>query len=90
MAELGDAADTEHRAIGAYAATRADAVIAVGPDARLIATGAGDRATALPTNAAAADWLRSRLAPGDVVLVKASRAARLDEVAEAIEALDRL
>ena len=30
------------------------------------------------------DWLRSHLAAGDVVLVKASRAARLDEVAAAL------
>jgi UDP-N-acetylmuramoyl-tripeptide--D-alanyl-D-alanine ligase len=35
-------------------------------------------------NAAAVDWLRRHLAPGDLVLVKASREARLDEVAAAI------
>ncbi|MEU5873976.1 UDP-N-acetylmuramoyl-tripeptide--D-alanyl-D-alanine ligase [Glycomyces sp. NPDC047369] len=89
MAELGDVADAEHRRIGAYAAARADIVVAVGAEARLIAEGAGEDAIALSDNGTAADWLRGRLAPGDVVLVKASRAAGLDEVAEAVEALAR-
>jgi len=89
MAELGAVADAEHRRIGAYAAARADIVVAVGEEARLIAEGAGDDAVALPDNGTAADWLRDRLAPGDVVLVKASRAAGLDEVADAVEALAR-
>jgi UDP-N-acetylmuramoyl-tripeptide--D-alanyl-D-alanine ligase len=43
--------------------------------------GAGERALALAGNDAAVDWLRGHLAAGDVVLVKASRAARLNEVA---------
>lgn len=85
MAELGDASETEHRAIGRYAAAKADIVIAVG-DARPIADGAGGQAIALADNGAAIDWLRASLAPGDIVLVKASREARLDEVAAAIEA----
>ncbi|WP_335990757.1 UDP-N-acetylmuramoyl-tripeptide--D-alanyl-D-alanine ligase [Glycomyces sp. MUSA5-2] len=89
MAELGEAADEEHRRIGAYAAARADIVVAVGEEARLIAEGAGEGAVALPDKGTAADWLRDRLAPGDVVLVKASRAAGLDEVADAVEALAR-
>ncbi|NUQ90710.1 MAG: UDP-N-acetylmuramoyl-tripeptide--D-alanyl-D-alanine ligase, partial [Glycomyces artemisiae] len=37
MAELGEVADAEHRRIGAYAAARADIVVAVGEEARLIA-----------------------------------------------------
>ncbi|PRY55941.1 UDP-N-acetylmuramoyl-tripeptide--D-alanyl-D-alanine ligase [Glycomyces artemisiae] len=89
MAELGSVADAEHRRIGAYAAARADIVVAVGAEARLLAEGAGKGAVALPDNGSAADWLRDRLAPGDVVLVKASRAAGLDEVADAVEALAR-
>jgi UDP-N-acetylmuramoyl-tripeptide--D-alanyl-D-alanine ligase len=47
-------------------------------------TRAGGRTVALADNAAAVDWLRTHLAPGQVVLVKASRAARLDEVAAAL------
>jgi len=88
MAELGDASAAEHFAIGAYAAARADLVIAVGEASRPIAEGAGARGTALPDNGSAIDWLRGRLAPGDIVLVKASREAKLDEIADALAAPD--
>lgn len=84
MLELGDDSEAEHRAVGEYAASRADVVAAVGEAARPIADGAGDRAVALAGNDAAVDWLRGYLAAGDVVLVKASREARLDEVAAAL------
>ncbi|MEU6375175.1 UDP-N-acetylmuramoyl-tripeptide--D-alanyl-D-alanine ligase [Streptomyces sp. NPDC046909] len=81
MLELGDDSEAEHRAVGAYAAARADVVAAVGEAARSIADGAGERAVILADNDAAVHWLRERLAAGDVVLVKASRGAHLDEVA---------
>jgi len=84
MLELGDDSEAEHRAVGQYAAARADVVVAVGEAARLIADGAGERGVALAGNDAAVDWLHGHLAAGDVVLVKASRAARLDEVAAAL------
>ena len=84
MLELGDDSEAEHRAVGEYAASRADVVVAVGEAARPIADGAGERAVALAGNDATVDWLRGHLAAGDVVLVKASRAARLDEVAAAL------
>jgi UDP-N-acetylmuramoyl-tripeptide--D-alanyl-D-alanine ligase len=84
MLELGDDTEAEHRAIGEYAAARADVVVAVGRGARPIADGAGDRAVALADNDAAVDWLRGHLAAGDVVLVKASREARLDQIAAAL------
>ncbi|WP_030685945.1 UDP-N-acetylmuramoyl-tripeptide--D-alanyl-D-alanine ligase [Streptomyces sp. NRRL B-1347] len=84
MLELGEESEAEHRAVGEYAASRADVVVAVGEAARLIAEGAGERAVALADNDAAVDWLRVRLADRDVVLVKASRGARLDEVAAAL------
>lgn len=84
MLELGDDSEDEHRAVGAYAASRADVVVAVGKAALPIADGAGERAVALGDNDAAVDWLRNHLVTGDVVLVKASRGARLDEVAAAL------
>jgi UDP-N-acetylmuramoyl-tripeptide--D-alanyl-D-alanine ligase len=84
MLELGDDSEAEHRAVGEYAASRADVVAAVGASARPIADGAGLRAVTLAGNEAAVDWLRGQLAAGDVVLVKASREARLDEVAAAL------
>ncbi|MEV0261181.1 UDP-N-acetylmuramoyl-tripeptide--D-alanyl-D-alanine ligase [Streptomyces sp. NPDC050617] len=85
MLELGAVGEAEHRAVGAYAASRADVVAAVGKGAGPIADGAGERAVTLADNGAAVDWLRGQLAAGDVVLVKASRGARLDEVADALE-----
>ncbi|WP_053846905.1 UDP-N-acetylmuramoyl-tripeptide--D-alanyl-D-alanine ligase [Streptomyces sp. NRRL B-24085] len=84
MLELGEDSASMHRAVGAYAATRADIVVTVGEGAQPIAEGAGRRAVALTDNGAAVDWLRARLAADDVVLVKASRGARLDEVAAAL------
>ncbi|AZM51071.1 UDP-N-acetylmuramoyl-tripeptide--D-alanyl-D-alanine ligase [Streptomyces sp. WAC 06738] len=84
MLELGEESRAAHRAVGAYAAARADLVLAVGEAARPIADGAGERAVALADNDAAVDWLRGNLAAGDVVLVKASRGAGLDEVAAAL------
>ncbi|WIM94484.1 UDP-N-acetylmuramoyl-tripeptide--D-alanyl-D-alanine ligase [Actinoplanes oblitus] len=84
MRELGDDSKAEHRAIGEYAALAADLVVVVGEAAAPIADGAGERAVALADNDAAIGWLRDHLAAGDVVLVKASRMARLDEVADAL------
>ncbi|MFI6436463.1 UDP-N-acetylmuramoyl-tripeptide--D-alanyl-D-alanine ligase [Streptomyces sp. NPDC050759] len=84
MLELGDESAAQHRAVGEYAASRADVVAAVGEAARSIADGAGERAVVLADNDAAVDWLRGHLTAGDVVLVKASRGARLDEVAAAL------
>jgi UDP-N-acetylmuramoyl-tripeptide--D-alanyl-D-alanine ligase len=83
MLELGDDSEAEHLAVGGYAASRADVVVTIGEAARPIADGAGERAVALADNDAAVDWLRSHMDAGDVVLVKASRAACLDEVAAA-------
>ena len=84
MLELGDDSAAEHRTVGEYAASRADIVLAVGDAARPIAAGAGKRALAVADNDAAVTWLRGHVTAGDVVLVKASRGAHLDEVAAAI------
>ncbi len=84
MLELGDDSVAEHRAVGRYAASRADIVIAVSEGAQPIAHGAGERALAVGDNHAAVEWLRAHVKAGDVVLVKASRAARLDEIAAAL------
>jgi UDP-N-acetylmuramoyl-tripeptide--D-alanyl-D-alanine ligase len=82
--ELGDASAAEHRAVGEYARDRADLVLAIGENVRPLATGAGQRAVHVDTNEQAIEWLRRELTAGDVVLVKASRGARLDEVAAAL------
>jgi UDP-N-acetylmuramoyl-tripeptide--D-alanyl-D-alanine ligase len=82
--ELGEASATEHRMVGAYAADRADIVLAVGETTLSLAEGAGDGARHLPDNAAAIEWLHAHLRPGDVVLVKGSRGAHVEEIADAL------
>jgi UDP-N-acetylmuramoyl-tripeptide--D-alanyl-D-alanine ligase len=77
MAELGPEAPRYHRQIGEQAAAAADILIGVGELARDYA----------PTHWAAdadeaAELLRRLLEPGDVVLVKGSRAIGLEKVAE--------
>lgn len=84
MRELGATAVEAHRSIGAYAAGHGvDEIVVVGEAARGIADGAGT-STFVADNDAALAWLRAHLAPGDVVLVKASNGARLFEVAQAL------
>ncbi len=91
MAELGDDATAEHDALGRLA-VRLDIsrVIAVGEGARALAHGAalegswnGESSWVADPNAAR-DLLSRSLEPGDVVLVKASRAARLERLAQAL------
>ena len=89
MAELGAISRASHEDVGEFAA-RADlaGLIAVGPEAEPLLAGARrvrswtGGALAVPDGAAAFDALANQLKPGDVVLVKASRAAHLEGVAE--------
>ena len=86
MRELGEAHDEEHRGVGARAvALGVDRVVVVGEAARGIHEGAGERSVLLPDNAAAVAWLAEHVTEGDVVLIKASRGARLDEVAATLQ-----
>ncbi len=91
MAELGDSSRASHEDIGAYAARAGDSglagLIAVGEQAAPLLAGARrvpswpGEALAVPDGAAALAVLANQLKPGDVVLVKASRAAHLEGVA---------
>jgi len=90
MLELGAAAEAAHRGVGEFAAAAGfDVVVGFGPGGRLIAEGA--RAADRPPEAVCvfddreglASYLRTELHPGDVVVVKASRAVRLENVLEA-------
>lgn len=86
MRELGDAHEAEHRGVGARAAELGvDRVVVVGEAARGIHEGAGERSVLLADNAAAVAWLAEHVVEGDVVLIKASRGARLDEVAATLQ-----
>jgi UDP-N-acetylmuramoyl-tripeptide--D-alanyl-D-alanine ligase len=88
MAELGDSSRASHEEIGEHAAAAGVAgLIAVGEEAAPILDGARrsgqwrGEALAVPDGTSALTILRDRLKPGDVVLVKASRAAALEGVA---------
>jgi UDP-N-acetylmuramoyl-tripeptide--D-alanyl-D-alanine ligase len=92
MRELGSIAAAEHQALGRLAAELGVSVlVAVGPVAGDIARAADEqpswqgRSWSVDDPAAAADLVTSLVRPGDVVLVKASRAAGLESVAAALQ-----
>lgn len=87
MAELGELERAEHERIGALAAGLVSRLIVVGERAGGIAVGArasGAAAVALVPDAEAALEEVGIPGPGDVLLVKASRVARLERVAEGL------
>ncbi|HSV40812.1 MAG TPA: UDP-N-acetylmuramoyl-tripeptide--D-alanyl-D-alanine ligase [Nocardioidaceae bacterium] len=91
MRELGESSLEEHDALGRLA-VRLDIhqLVVVGEAARPMHLGAylegswGEESVFVRDNDEALAWLREHLAPGDVVLVKASRGARLEQVADGI------
>ncbi|WP_244932226.1 UDP-N-acetylmuramoyl-tripeptide--D-alanyl-D-alanine ligase [Nocardioides sp. W7] len=90
MRELGETSETEHVAVGEYAAGLGiDQLLVIGEPARGIHRGAegrdGTATTFVADNDDAVAWLRDHLGAGDAVLLKASRGARLDEVAAALQ-----
>jgi UDP-N-acetylmuramoyl-tripeptide--D-alanyl-D-alanine ligase len=88
MAELGDSSPAEHEALGReFARGGVDRLVAVGDEARAVTRGAAGQdgwageAEWVPDAEAAITLLRKEVQPGDVVLVKASRAVGLERVA---------
>jgi UDP-N-acetylmuramoyl-tripeptide--D-alanyl-D-alanine ligase len=91
MAELGAIADQEHERVGELAARLGiDELVVVGLGARRIAVGAvregveADRVTVVDGLEQALGAVRAAVRPGDVVLVKGSRVAGLERLAEAL------
>jgi UDP-N-acetylmuramoyl-tripeptide--D-alanyl-D-alanine ligase len=92
MAELGPGSADEHARVGRLAAELGiDGLVVVGPQAGVIGDataaarpGAGPEVYRAADVEAAVALVRRRLRPGDIVLVKASRAARLERVAHAL------
>ena len=89
MRELGADAELEHEEVGRLADRLGiDVVVVVGNGARGVydalvdLRGAGEATRHVGTNDEASQWLRKNVAGPDVVLVKASRSGRLEQVAE--------
>ena len=87
MRELGTESERGHREVGETAATLGvDQLITIGDAAKLIAQGARtaglDKISSVRSTREAADLLGKIGKPGDLVLIKGSRAARTEEVIE--------
>lgn len=86
MAEMGEDAETAHREVGAACGGVVDHLVVVGEEAAAIADGA-DGVTdvrRVPDAERALDAIRDRVRGGDVVLVKGSRIAGLERVADGL------
>ncbi len=91
MMELGPSSDEEHGEVGRLAVRLGvSQLVVVGEPARPVHLAAvlqgsrPDESVCVADGEAALDFLRGALRPGDIVLVKASRAAGLEEVALAL------
>lgn len=91
MLELGDFAEAAHRQVGGIVAALGIEVLGVvGREAEWIAEGAEtatkpmEGAIRLETTEAAAEWLPRILRSGDLVLIKGSRALRMERLLDAI------
>src|SRR5712672_609407 len=87
MRELGRESERGHREVGETAATLGvDHLITIGDAAELIAEGARtaglDKVSSAQSTSEAAKLLSEMAEPGDLVLIKGSRAARTEEVIE--------
>jgi len=83
MLELGDESTAAHREVGAAAAEAGvDVLVTVGETAREIAAGWAGEAMVTAGREEAVTWLRDNTGAGDVVLIKASRGAALDVIAD--------
>jgi UDP-N-acetylmuramoyl-tripeptide--D-alanyl-D-alanine ligase len=87
MRELGAESERGHRQVGETAASLAvDQLITIGDVAEAIAEGARaagmSNVSSVPSTREAADFLGEIAAPGDLVLIKGSRAAKTEEVIE--------
>jgi UDP-N-acetylmuramoyl-tripeptide--D-alanyl-D-alanine ligase len=92
MLELGPRGPELHRRLGRGLAQRVELLVGVGELARHFLEGAREAGLkeaalhAFPDSAAAAEAAPALVAPGDAVLVKGSRAVRMERVVNALVA----
>jgi UDP-N-acetylmuramoyl-tripeptide--D-alanyl-D-alanine ligase len=84
MAELGEQSDAYHREIGAVVAATVDVLVVVGEQAQLFMTPGVPQMHAVEALDELGGLLPALLAPGDAVLVKASRAVGLEGIPERV------
>ncbi len=90
MLELGDYEEEGHRKVGVRAADVADILVTVGVRGRIIAGEAiavgmpADRVYMLENNEEAVRLLEELVREGDVILIKGSRALRMEEIVNAL------
>lgn len=88
MGELGAFAEEGHRQVGTVAADGVDWILAVGEQAHWIADEARRRGAQRVDHfvevAEASAALKEKIQPGDVILVKGSRSARMERVIEEV------
>lgn len=86
MGELGHYAEEGYRRVGRTAAATMDVLLAVGPETAPMAEEAGKsgktQVRPVADTAEAARVLREMVRPGDAVVIKGSRAARMERVLE--------
>jgi len=86
MAELGEHAESAHREAGAKASGLVSGLVAVGQWAEVTADAAREKGlenvVVVPGVKESVELLRDWLMPGDVVLLKASRASKLEQIEE--------
>jgi len=87
MLELGDYTRERHRETGAYLRKRGvDILVAVGANAPDLAFGAGEvECHVFSGRGGVAGYVTKMLRPGDIVLVKGSRAMLMDQIVDEIE-----
>ena len=94
MLELGSYEEEGHRKVGRKVVEVASILITVGPRARIIAQEAlacgmsPDKVHSFESREEAVNLLMEILEPGDVILVKGSRAMKMEEIVKAIMARD--
>lgn len=89
MLELGENSEALHRELGAFAAENGVQVIACGELAKTVAEGAGETAHWFADTAALREALPELVADGDVILVKASRRMKFEDITECLESISR-